>query len=112
MIAEKMLETIEKEGVVLNNKDEVLCSLNQSINKGNCCFITVGGNDAGFFTFKNENGKVLVNNLLILKEYRGKFNLLRIRKFLRSKYGAIDIFYWKNRKSQKMIERKNLCLAS
>ena len=101
----ELIELIENNGVVLNNKEEVERSLRDSLADNRFRFIEDNGKRIGFFTWVNKATGVFINNLLIYKGYRG-FNLLRLRKF----FPNVKLFYWKNRKKQVYIQRRNLCL--
>ena len=66
-------------------------------------FINKDGKRIGFFTWEFRDSKALVSNLVIFKNYRGTFNVLKLRKMI----PGASIFIWKSRKRQRDIYRRN-----
>lgn len=63
--------------------------------------------EIGFFTWEERiaEGKleIAINNMLILREHRGKFNLLKIRNWFKELYPRLNYFYWKSRRRNKIF---------
>jgi len=55
----------------------------------------------GFFTLIPNGKSVLINNMLVLKQYRNSHNLLNLRKFIRERYPNKE-YVWKRRKDNKL----------
>ncbi len=79
------------------------------------------GQFIGFLTWEirqseNDDRKIDlgINNLVIGKKHRGKFDIHRITNILRQQYPNMDKFVWRNRKKKELKEFKqkdNSCLS-
>lgn len=97
-IAEDLICDIEREGVILENRDKIHTSLANAITE--CRFeylVNSSGIRIGFFTWCDKGDKILLNNLFIYSQYRDRRNLLQLRDYMRNKF-KVSLFYWKNRK--------------
>ncbi len=108
-ITDYLVKLIEKEGVILEHRDHVRAELDKSILDGCFSFIDCDGKRIGFFSWVVNPDGILLENMLIFGQFRGKFTLLRIRKMLRDRYGIVPSFSWRNRKQhrqKKFIQRE------
>lgn len=81
-------------------KKEVARQIEQALRDNTFVFIERDGRPIGFFTYFDRDGKVLVNNCYIFKEYRHKANLLKSRHRIR-KLGKPFYFINGKRKRRK-----------
>jgi hypothetical protein len=103
--AKGLIKVIETEGIPWRNKDEILGQLERAINDGRIyIFKNKDNKEIGFVTWleKHDDGKlfVFVNNLVILKEFKGQYPLVKLRTMLREKYPKRTKFYWRNGKKR------------
>lgn len=112
-IARAILNRIEREGIILDDKDDVYKSIDEAIQFGRFEFINLNGKNIGFFTWNIRRDSVtFINNMLIFKEYRGKLNL---RAYFNNFFARNGAFLWRNRRSQKevtVIKGGTPCLQS
>jgi len=106
-IVEGLLHTIEIEGVKLTNREEVRRNLEEAIyNQSFRIIRNDEDKEVGFFTwFENvKDGKlcIFINNMLILKEHKGEYNLCKLRSWFREMYPRAR-FYWRSRKRGRFI---------
>lgn len=100
-ITSAFIQAIEKEGVVLDNKEDVYKSIDDCVSNGRVDFIVDNGNNIGFFTWEETNdGGIFINNLLIFKKFRCKIYL---RRFFLNYFNGNGAFSWINRKSKRSI---------
>lgn len=99
-ITESLTQMLEKEGVVLENRQDVYNSIDEAIVDGRFSFIISNGTNIGFFTWNKNGDEVFVNNMIVFKKYRGSFNLLQLRGFLKEKCGSVGAFSWRSRKKR------------
>ena len=93
---------------VVGNYDKVKVEkyILEAIQEGRFRFINQDNHRIGFFTWEYNGVSALVSNLVIYKNYRGTFNILKLRKII----PEARIFNWKSRKRQRLISRRNTCL--
>jgi len=101
--AKGLVKVIETENIKVNDREGLQAQLEKAISDGRIYIFKNKDNlEIGFVTWheKYDNNKlyIFVNNLLILKEFRGQFNLLKLREMLRIRYPKMIKFYWRNRK--------------
>lgn len=108
---EELIQTIEKDGIILKDRQYVYNSIKQAIKLGHFEFIPSGTNRIGWFTWELRPDEVFINNLFIHKEYRKTFNLRWGLRYLMEQYKEMGAFSWVNRKKNKpmKIMRKTLC---
>lgn len=99
-----LIDIIESEGIILEDRNNVYNSLERSVNSG--CFKYIYHNNIriGFLTWNYNNDNLFVNNFIIYKKYKGSFNISTLRKFFRNKYPNIKCSYWINIKKNKPVE--------
>lgn len=105
-ITETLVRTVEKDGIILENRDEVYNSIDKAIEEGHFEFISNGKNNIGWFSWVVLPGEIYINNLFIEKKYRGTFNLKWGIRYLKSQYKGMGAFSWKNRRQNKEIRFK------
>lgn len=113
-IVEAIVKEIENSGIVLQDRQDVYNSIEKAIDKGQFEFIRKDGKNIGFFTWEFDpvTREVYWNNMLVFKPYRGKFNVLSLRKIIYERHGDDVTFVWRNRKRQadmKFKQRGLLC---
>jgi hypothetical protein len=97
-----LVDIIINQGVKLNPFEiiEVERQFKEAFEKGRFKTIIRNGKMIGFFTWQVTDGKVFINNMFILKEFRDKGNLLYLRRLFKGiMFPGCKCFYWKNRKS-------------
>jgi hypothetical protein len=101
---EDLIYEIEREGVILDNRNKIHTSIANALCENRFSYLyNASGNKIGFYTWCDNQGKILINNLLIYRQYRNRINLLQMRNYFRNKYPNAEIFYWKNRKTGEII---------
>jgi len=103
-IACNLIKIIESHGVILEHKEYTYRQLDDAILSGRFLFIRMDEKNIGFFTWVIKGNDVFIENMLIYKQFRGKFCMIKLRKILKDIYGNISSFSWINRK-QKRIKR-------
>jgi hypothetical protein len=101
--AKGLVKVIEVEGIKIPDKESLEAQLEKAISDDRIYIFKNKNNlEIGFVTWHEKYGNgnlyIFVNNLLILKEFRGQFNLLQLRDMLKAKYPTMIKFYWRNRK--------------
>jgi len=92
------------EGSTEGKIDEyVKVEIEDAILNGTFEFLKKGNQIIGFYTYFDNNGEILINNMCVMKQFRDKNNLLPLRKYLRNKLKQYNKFRWKNRKSSKEL---------
>ena len=102
----KVIEEIEK--IEIANREEVYSQLESAIkDKRIYIFKNEEKKEIGFVTWQERyasgNLYIFVNNLVIMKEYKGQANLLKFRTLLKEKYPTLFRLYWKNRKHKRFV---------
>lgn len=113
-IADNCIQIFLKDGIALSLEKmlEVRGQIAEALEKKQFKLVIKEGKPAGFFTWQVSGDEVFINNMFILRQYRGKDNFFAFRRFFREKYPDTKLFYWQNRKKNKgfLIRRdKELC---
>lgn len=104
-IVESLVKTIEKDGIILQDRQDVYNSISDSIDAGQFEFIVKDGNNIGFYSWEIwKPNNIFINNLFIYRNHRGVFNIISLRKIFRSRYSEIGAFHWKSRKRNKPVK--------
>lgn len=107
MTAEGLIRVIAKEGIELDDPKEVKEQISSAIeDKRFYIFKDKFGREVGFVTWqeKSYGNKlyIFVNNLLVLKDFKGQAHITKFKDFLKEKYPKMAGMYWKNRKHNKI----------
>jgi hypothetical protein len=94
------------EGVILKDEEGTAESIREAVMGGRFRFIKKDDMTVGFFTFRREEERVVVENLLVYGWYRGRYNLLSLRKNFRAEMQEIKNYSWTNRRKKKSVNIK------
>lgn len=107
-LVDGLIHVMETEIPNFDNKQEVKLELEEAIY--NQRFKVIRNDEdieIGFFTWWEEviKGKlyIFINNMFILKEHKGEYNLCKLRKWFRDMYPRA-VFYWRSRKRKSNFE--------
>lgn len=115
LIADNCIRILNQSGIALSITKfiEVRNQIIEALESKQFHLYKKNGQPAGFFTWQIQDKEVLLQNLFILPQFRGKDNFFSLRKFFRSKYPDAKLFYYKNHRRNKTFivrEDKELCI--
>ena len=100
-IGQQLLDIMLKDDVFIPLEEwkGIVRSLDRAIEDKNIYWIERDNKTIGFATYKEKADKIFLNYCFIYKKFRGKYNLLSLRKFFR---GIHNNFAWKSKRRNRL----------
>lgn len=93
-----IINLFELEGIEIKDGDKLRQELQEAISEHRFHIFKEGNKWQGFCTWLHKPDGVLLNNLLIFREYRGKVQLSKLRELFKGKS-----ILWRDRKKKKVF---------
>lgn len=110
-----LIKAIEDEGLPIDDYKNLENYINHAIKDDRFKFIEKDGKSIGFVIWEllwiPEGLDIYVSYLVILKQYKGIYNLKELTTFWKKKYDGVHKFRWHNNKSdedKEFLQQKEL----